>query len=79
MQRNWIGRSEGARVTFTVEGSGEELPVFTTRPDTLFGATFFALAPEHPLISQLTQMMPAAPAGAAQSNVVQLDRTPNQG
>ena len=54
MQRNWIGRSEGARVTFTVDGSGEELPVFTTRPDTLFGATFFALAPEHPLISQLT-------------------------
>ncbi|HEU0056707.1 MAG TPA: leucine--tRNA ligase [Gaiella sp.] len=54
MQRNWIGRSEGARVIFTVDGSGEELPVFTTRPDTLFGATFFALAPEHPLISQLT-------------------------
>jgi leucyl-tRNA synthetase len=54
MQRNWIGRSEGARVTFTVEGSGEELPVFTTRPDTLFGATFFALAPEHPLIAELT-------------------------
>jgi leucyl-tRNA synthetase len=55
MQRNWIGRSEGARVTFTVEGSGEELPVFTTRPDTLFGATFFALAPEHPLIGALTE------------------------
>ena len=54
MQRNWIGRSEGARVTFTVEGSGEELPVFTTRPDTLFGATFFVLAPEHPLIAELT-------------------------
>ena len=54
MQRNWIGRSEGARVTFTVQGSGEELPVFTTRPDTLFGATFFALAPEHPLIAELT-------------------------
>jgi leucyl-tRNA synthetase len=54
MQRNWIGRSEGARVTFTVAGSGEELPVFTTRPDTLFGATFFVLAPEHPMIPQLT-------------------------
>ena len=54
MQRNWIGRSEGARVIFRVAGSGEELPVFTTRPDTLFGATFFVLAPEHPLVPQLT-------------------------
>ena len=54
MQRNWIGRSEGARVIFTVQGSGEELPVFTTRPDTLFGATFFVLAPEHPLVAELT-------------------------
>jgi leucyl-tRNA synthetase len=53
MQRNWIGRSHGARVTFAVEGSGEELPVFTTRPDTLFGATFFVLAPENPLVEQL--------------------------
>jgi leucyl-tRNA synthetase len=53
MQRNWIGRSEGARVLFRVEGSGEELPVFTTRPDTLFGATFFVLAPEHPLVESL--------------------------
>ncbi|MBA2463003.1 MAG: leucine--tRNA ligase [Actinobacteria bacterium] len=54
MQRNWIGRSEGARVVFRVDGSGEELPVFTTRPDTLFGATFFVLAPEHPLVGVLT-------------------------
>jgi leucyl-tRNA synthetase len=53
MQRNWIGRSHGARVVFRVDGSGEELPVFTTRPDTLFGATFFVLAPEHPLVGQL--------------------------
>jgi leucyl-tRNA synthetase len=53
MQRNWIGRSEGARAVFTVEESGEELPVFTTRPDTLFGATFFVLAPEHPLVEPL--------------------------
>ena len=55
MQRNWIGRSEGARVLFRVAGSGEELPVFTTRPDTLFGATFFVLAPEHPLVAALTE------------------------
>ena len=53
MQRNWIGRSYGASVLFTVEGSGESLPVFTTRPDTLFGATFFVLAPEHPLLDTL--------------------------
>ncbi|HXY17092.1 MAG TPA: leucine--tRNA ligase [Gaiellaceae bacterium] len=53
MQRNWIGRSQGARVLFRVDGTGEELPVFTTRPDTLFGATFFVLAPEHPLVPQL--------------------------
>jgi leucyl-tRNA synthetase len=53
MQRNWIGRSHGARVLFRVDGSGEELPVFTTRPDTLFGATFFVLAPEHPLVPSL--------------------------
>jgi len=54
MQRNWIGRSEGARVVFEVDGSDEEIPVFTTRPDTLFGATFFVLAPEHPLVQTLT-------------------------
>jgi leucyl-tRNA synthetase len=54
MQRNWIGRSEGARATFRVDGTDDELPVFTTRPDTLFGATFFALAPEHPMIAELT-------------------------
>jgi leucyl-tRNA synthetase len=55
-QTNWIGRSEGAEVTFEVarDGGGEEIRVFTTRPDTLFGATFMVLAPEHPLVGSLT-------------------------
>ncbi len=53
MQANWIGRSEGARVDFTIEDTGETLPVFTTRPDTIYGVTFLALAPEHPLIKSL--------------------------
>ncbi len=53
MQRNWIGRSEGARLRFTLD-SGEALEVFTTRPDTVFGATFMVMAPEHPLVPQIT-------------------------
>ena len=53
IQRNWIGRSEGAEVLFRIEELDIDIPVFTTRPDTLFGATFFVLAPEHPLVEQL--------------------------
>jgi len=53
MQENWIGRSEGAEVTFTNE-VGDPMTVFTTRPDTLWGATFMVLAPEHPLVDRLT-------------------------
>jgi leucyl-tRNA synthetase len=53
MQRNWIGRSEGAEVTFRCEELSIDYPVFTTRPDTLFGATFFVIAPEHPDIERL--------------------------
>jgi leucyl-tRNA synthetase len=55
MQRNWIGRSEGAEVTFRCEELQIDYPVFTTRPDTLFGATFFVMAPEHPDIARLVE------------------------
>ena len=55
MQRDWIGRSEGASATFALEGDEDEkIEVFTTRPDTLFGATYMVLAPEHPLVEQIT-------------------------
>jgi leucyl-tRNA synthetase len=54
MQRNWIGKSVGAEVTFLVDGNDEQIKVFTTRSDTLFGATYMVLAPEHPLVDKLT-------------------------
>jgi leucyl-tRNA synthetase len=55
MQRNWIGRSEGAEVDFSVDGISDPLRVFTTRPDTLWGATFMVVAPEHPIVALITK------------------------
>lgn len=52
-QRNWIGRSQGAELTFKVAGSGQDFKVFTTRPDTLFGATYMVFSPEHPLLDEI--------------------------
>lgn len=54
MQRNWIGRSEGAQITFDIEGTNLSFEAFTTRPDTLFGATYAVLAPEHDLVNKIT-------------------------
>jgi len=61
MQRNWIGRSEGASIRFRIEGSDAFVEVFTTRPDTIFGATYMVIAPEHPLVSSL--IPPTWPGG----------------
>jgi leucyl-tRNA synthetase len=58
MQRNWIGKSIGAEIRFPIEGTDDDIPVFTTRQDTVFGATFMCLAPEHPLTLKLTDGTP---------------------
>jgi leucyl-tRNA synthetase len=58
IQTNWIGRSEGAEILFRLEELDIDIPAFTTRPDTLFGATFFALSPEHPLVERITAGTP---------------------
>ena len=55
MQRNWIGKSVGAQIDFTIEGHDDKLTIFTTRPDTIYGATFMSIAPEHPLLAQLSK------------------------
>lgn len=60
MQQNWIGKSQGAEVDFEVAGSKDKITVFTTRPDTLFGATYMVLAPEHPLVAKITSKDQAA-------------------
>ena len=59
MQRNWIGRSEGALIRFAIEGLDAELEVFTTRPDTIYGATFMVIAPEHPVLESMARLRPA--------------------
>jgi len=60
MQDNWIGRSEGAEITFPIDGMDESMTVFTTRPDTVFGVTYMVLAPEHPLVEKLIAGKPQA-------------------
>jgi leucyl-tRNA synthetase len=66
MQARWIGRSEGARVRFAVTGSADEIEVFTTRPDTLFGMSFIALAPDHPVAAAVAERDPSAAAFIAE-------------
>ena len=78
MQRNWIGRSEGADVDFKIDGSSDTLRVFTTRPDTLFGATYMVVAPEHPILKTMipTEFQSAVEAYQKQSaSKSDLDRT----
>ena len=73
MQRNWIGRSEGAELRFPVVGSSEVIDVFTTRPDTVFGATYMVLAPEHPLVLALTSAEQRAEVDVYVERVAQMD------
>jgi leucyl-tRNA synthetase len=79
LQRNWIGRSLGAEVDFRIDGSEDPVTVFTTRPDTLWGATFFVLAPEHPLAEELVAHTPKAAELAVfreeVSRLTEIDRT----
>ncbi len=68
MQENWIGRSEGARAFFALKGRADRLEIFTTRPDTLYGAAFCAIAPNHPLAAELAQKNPALAEFVAECN-----------
>ena len=82
MQRNWIGRSEGVELDFTVEGHPEKLRVYTTRPDTLYGVTYVGLAPEHPLAQQTAEGNPEMQAfieecrkgGVAEADIATMEK-----
>ena len=68
MQRNWIGRSEGAEIRFPLDDGGGDITVFTTRPDTLFGATFMSMAAEHPMVMEFAKRKPAGSARCGSSS-----------
>ncbi|CCO07902.1 leucine--tRNA ligase [Desulforamulus hydrothermalis] len=82
MQENWIGRSEGAELTFKAAATGDEITVFTTRPDTVYGVTYMVLAPEHPLVAKLSAGTPQETAVAEfvnrVSNQTELARTSSE-
>ena len=80
IQRNWIGRSEGAEILFRVDELDRDIPVFTTRPDTLFGATFFVMAPEHPFVEayatdEAKEYAKHAGARRAEDRAAEVDKT----
>ena len=72
-QRNWIGRSEGAELTFSIDGTGETVRVFTTRADTIYGVTYLVLAPEHPLVATITRETNRADVEAYQTTTSHQD------
>jgi leucyl-tRNA synthetase len=79
MQRNWIGKSVGAEINFPLAGRAEPLKVFTTRPDTVFGATFISLAVEHPLALKLAQGLPQEDAVREFINKIQQQNSTRHG
>ena len=78
LQRNWIGRSEGLECHFRLDGREERLEIFTTRPDTIFGATYMVLAPEHPLVGVITTPAQGAAIAAYQKRASQLSELARQ-
>jgi leucyl-tRNA synthetase len=78
LQRNWIGKSEGLQIHFQLDGHPDKITVFTTRPDTLFGATFLVIAPEHPLVNLLTSPEQRAAVEAYQKSAAQKSEVSRQ-